>query len=302
MIRNLTNSKFEILSSLSEILSLNKFRELYDCIALGRLIRFEILFINIPRISDWTDKLNLSFTISDKCFKIVVDKGMDDWSSSIADCSDNDSNAMRFVYLHSDKEICEAAKQFDANEDDFNLGLLLDYPKCCIESYLNWQKDNEDIDPITTITNSFQFTGQLHNLNFPNPFTRYFGSGLFSHFPCSLNCSETKRKANELFENLQLNFSATANQIFLLENSFVIFHKDKGLCLWSSYNFVKDKIHLNKNSFHGQGELKFIFKEIDEIELSQSELILKSNSTGTSVFKTDGCLIETFVKADNKKK
>ena len=203
--RNFKN--YLLLSSVSEMLPLSKSREFHDCVFLNKLIRFEIFLTDIPRISKWTEKLNLSFSVSDKSFQTILDNGMDDWSSSITDCSDNDSNAMRFVYFHSDKVICEAAKQFDADEDDFKLGLLLNYPKCCIESYLNWQKDNEDIDPITAITNPFKFNGELHSLNFPNPFTRYFGSGLFSHFPCSLNCSETKRKATSEFRHrLKINF------------------------------------------------------------------------------------------------
>ncbi len=37
-----------------------------------------------------------------------------------------------------------------------------------------------------------------------------------------------------------------------------------------------NKIHLDKNSFHGQGELKLIFASIDEIEILETKLKLYS--------------------------
>ncbi len=50
--RNFKN--YLLLSSVSEMLPLNKSRELHDCVLLNKLIRFEIFLKDIPRISKWT--------------------------------------------------------------------------------------------------------------------------------------------------------------------------------------------------------------------------------------------------------
>lgn len=292
----MTDFQFDALNILSNTIPLDKFRELHDCVELNKLIRFEIFLKDIFRIPEWASKLGLSFSISDKSFQTVVDKGMDNWASSICYCSDDNIDVMRFVYLHSTKEVCERAKQYEENENDLELGLLLSYPKCCVEGYLKWQREKEDIDPITTIVDSFQFTGKLNNYNFPNPFSRYFGSGLFSHFPCSLNCAETITGANQSFKTLQANFPITANKILKFENALTIFHKEIGVGLWTKFDLFEHYIYVDKTTFHGQGEFKSIFKTIDEISLTKSQLTLFAANKQISQIPNNGLLFATFLR------
>ena len=292
----MNSNQLETLELLSDTISLDKFRELHDCVVLNKPIRLELFSKDIFKITEWATKLNLAFSISNKSFRVVIDKGMDNWASSISYCSDAEADAMRFVYFHSTKEICEKAKQYDDTENDFEIGLLLNYPKCCVEGYLKWQHDKEDIDPITTIVDSFQFTGHLNNFNFPNPFSRYFGSGLFSHFPCSLNCTETITRANRSFKMLQANFPITADKILQFENSLTIFHKEMGVGLWTKFNSFEHYISVDKTSFHGQGEFKSIFTTIDEIGLTKSELTLFSANKQTSQIQNNDLLLATIIR------
>ncbi|MBS3913953.1 MAG: DUF483 domain-containing protein [Bacteroidetes bacterium] len=290
------------MSELGEMLSLNRFRELCDCLEFNKLVRMEIFLRDLSKIPEWTKKLNLNFTVSDNSFTLTKDKGMENWSSLLNYCSVEHREAMRLVYFHSDKEFCEIAKNLDTKNDDLNLGLLLNYPKCCIESYLQWQKNKENTDPITSITDSIPFIDQLNNYHFPNPFSRYFGSGLYSHFPCSINCYETKKIAQNSLNNLQVNFPIIADKILHLENSFVIFQQEKGVCLWSNFDSIANKIQLDKYSIHSQGELKSIFEKVNLIEISQAKLKLFSNSEVETIFKTNGCFIGTFINIVNPKK
>ncbi len=295
-------SQLTYLNSISQSISTINLRELNDCIEFDKLIRFEVFVKNIKDFENQVHQLGLNYSISETSFKVVIDKAMNDWSSSIENCLDTDANAMRFVYLHKEKKICYDAKLLDSNENDLQLGLLLQYPKCCVEAYLKWQHDNDDIDPITTITSSFSFTGRLQNFEFPNPFSRYFSSGLFSHFPCSLYCKATSKAAQASLDNLQKNFPVIADRILSLENSFVIFHKDKGVCLWTKFTTTNDKISFDKVSFNGQRELKSIFETVDSIEISKLELKLFSNLYDMTIFTTDGCFVGLFKNTANAQK
>jgi ppGpp synthetase/RelA/SpoT-type nucleotidyltranferase len=293
---SLESTQSKTLSLLAEILppSLYKFRELNDCINTNKLIRFEIDIKDIDKISDWANKLELAFSIGEKCFKPIPDKSLDNWQSLIQYCDEDEENAKRSVYFHPDLKICEIAKQYDADENALYFGLLLNYPKCCIEAYLKWQNGKEPVDPITIFTDLLPFNGQLNTYNSPNPFSRYFGAGLSSHFPCSISCDGTTRIAQNSLSNLHANFPKIAEDILQLENSFVIFHKERGICLWTNFNSINNIIHLDKQSFQGQRRLKQLFEKIDKIEISQCDLVLFSNLEPVSIFKTNECFIGAF--------
>lgn len=292
--------QFETLKIISDKISLDKFRELHDCITLNKLIRFEIYLKDINKVPDWTNKFSLACSVGNESFQLVKDRGLDNWSSSIQFCSDKESNAMRFVYLHPNAEICDKAKQLNECRNDFDLGLLLGYPKCCVDSYLNWLKVKEDADPITIILDSFQYSEQLVNFDFPNPFSRYFGSGLYSHFPCSLNCTGTGIIANNSFKVLRNNFPETASKLIQMENSLALFSRTMGVTIWNDYRVNEKKIYLNKFSIQSQGKFKSILSTIDEIELTKSKLLLYSSKKKVGDFLAKSSLFATFSRQNEK--
>jgi hypothetical protein len=283
------------LNQIKESISSVDFREIYDCIELRKLIRQEISLKNVKQLNEFAKKLNLSFSVNNKSFNTPTDKGMDIWASTLTECPDSDPNAMRFVYLHPDQYVCNQAKIFEDNDDDFNLGSALQYPKCCIDAYCKWQTDNEDVDPITTITNAFPFDGRLLFYDFPNPFSRYFGQGLYSHFPCSLTCEETKLIAKKSLNNLQTHFPIIANKLIQLENSLVIFQKDEGICIWEKFTRKENKVILNQQSFHGQGKLKETFIAVEEIELTDSSILFLSKDNHKVEFNAKNCFFGAFI-------
>ncbi len=277
-----------------EYLSVLNIRELNDCCNQDKLVRLELYIRDIPSFKKLTLKLNLNFSLSIQSFRISIDKGMDFWASSLQECTDSEPNAMRMVYVHPKKENCDKAKLLDERNDDLNLGIELNYPQCCIDAYCKWQTDNEDIDPITTITNLYPFNGEIQFYDFPNPFSRYFGSGLYSHFPCSLTCKETRRIAKQSLNSLQTHFPFIADKLVQHENSFVIFQKEGGVCIWRNFEVSDSRIQLDKESFQGQGRLKQIFEAVDEIELHENELKLFSQFHNQEIFRTNNCFIEAF--------
>lgn len=163
-----------------------------------------------------------------------------------------------------------------------------------IEYFQMARVHTSNIDPITTLTNSFSFTGKLPNFDFPNPFSRYFGAGFYSHFPCSLHCEQTKEIAKHSLEKLRINFPSIAEKLSQFENALVIFHKEKGVCLWNNFDKTKSKIYLDQNNFIGQGELKNVFEQVVDIEISTQELLLFSNSNEVTSFNANNYFIGTF--------
>lgn len=285
--------KSDILSHFYQ-LSLSHLRELIDSKFGNKPVRIEFLNKNIDDLKPILAYFGLSYSVSNKCFRITIDSGMDLWSSSLEDCSDSEPDAMRLVYLHPTQSICDKTKLLDEKNDDLHLGLELHYPECCVEAYCKWQTDNEDIDPITTITNAFSFDGALKFYDFPNPFSRYFGLGLYSHFPCSLTCQATKQVAKKSLDNLQTHFLILADKLIQYENSFVIFQKEEGVCIWNRFSIDNNKIQLDKQSFHGQGKLKKILATIEEIELQENHLLIFSKLRDIEIYNTDSCFIGVF--------
>lgn len=279
---------------LSKTLSLSQFRELSDCIVLNKPARFEILTASTSRIKYWAEQLNLNYAIGRDSFQLVVDHGMKNWASATHPCIDADQGAMRFVYFHPDKSVCLVSKNFDEEDDDRRLGQSLNYPICCINAYLKHQMEKEDADPIVTILDDFKFSGLLTTYFSPNPFTRYFGAGLFSHFPCSMDCGETRGIATKAIEALQTNFPKIAAKLLILENSLVIFMKNRGVYLWTDYRESNRTLELSRHSYYGQGEYLRTFRETDQIELSATGLILFSAGKETSHFFPNDFFIGSF--------
>lgn len=282
------------LNQVAASISLNCFREICDCIIFNKLIRLEVSFKNPDRLQEVINNLDLFFSTSEGKYIIPIDDGMDFWGSRLESCSEIDSNGIRLIYLSPEKQLCDKGKNLDEKNDDYNLGIELKYPPCCIESYCKWQTDNEDIDPITTITSRFQYNGELLRFDFPNPFSRYFGAGLYSHFPCSLTCKETKQIAKKSLTNLQLLFPEVAYNLLEFENTLIIFQKEVGICFWSGFTIVNDKVKLDRETFMAQGKMINIFSEINEIWLSKSKLFLFSQLNQMSEFNMDNCFIGVF--------
>lgn len=285
---------FRRLNGIAKSVSPISFRELYECIASGKLIRQEIFVKELDGFIELIKSLGVSYSISSHCFKVPIDSNLDIWASTLENSLENDDEAVRLVYIHQRQTVCENAKLLDEKNDDLNLGLELQYPRCCIDAYCKWQIENDDIDPITTITNKFPFNGVLFSYDFPNPFGRYFGSGLYSHFPCSLYCQETKSLAEDTFNNLQADFPHAAHKLIQYEDALVIYHKEKGICLWTHFFVEFTTIKLDICSFQGQGDLKHIFAGVEKIQINNKFLHLSCDRKPSMVFQVDDCFMGAF--------
>ena len=99
-----------------------------------------------------------------------------------------------FVYLSKDSP--ETAKKAEAENDHMKLGLELGYPECCCGFFAkNFSEKSTDLT-LAILKNSEGF-------EFPywtNIAARHFDINLLSHFPCSFNCEESIKIAENNLE------------------------------------------------------------------------------------------------------
>lgn len=284
----------EILSLFKTQTSLSRFRELHDCIEQNKVTRFEVLLSDKNKISALLNQLSLSYSWSDIIFKPTTDEGMDTWSSSLQICSSEDDSAMSFVYVHEDKEKCIEAEILESGADDFSLGILLGYPKCCVEAYTKWLHSNNATDPISIIATEAEFLTEIKTITFPNPFTRYIGSGLFSHFPCSLSCDQTILIANKTLSSLRVNFPETASMIESFEKALVLFKLGKGVCMWTQYHRHHNTLSINSKTLFGQGDLHRLCQSVDKIEITDSTIDLYSTDKVIKQLSNKNLFLHSF--------
>jgi hypothetical protein len=113
---------------------------------------------------------------------------------------DDPRKGMFFAYISKDGNKAATAKVLEMKNDHKRLGLLLGYPECCIDFFIQNEPERSRLDndySICTLKNSkarrFPF--------FTNVFKRSKDAVLISHFPCSFDCEKSIEIAKR---NLQL--------------------------------------------------------------------------------------------------
>ncbi len=125
------------------------------------------------------------------------------------------SNSM-LTYISLDKDIAKKGKEYDITKRNKEFGILLGYPKCCVEA---------------------------HNIN-----KKVEKSNLIPYVPCSEKCEKTKEYINELINELQKENVDVEN--FIKKNA--IFEKRKWVgitamcnnkCIFCLDGDIKNKFH-----------------------------------------------------------
>ena len=107
---------------------------------------------------------------------------------------DNPRKGYFFVYLS--KGSPETAKRAEAENDHVKLGLELGYSECCCGFFAkNFSEKNTDLT-LDILKNSEGFEFPYYT----NIAARHFDINLLSHFPCSFNCEESIKIAENNLE------------------------------------------------------------------------------------------------------
>jgi len=100
------------------------------------------------------------------------------------------------LYIAKKKAACSFLKLLEHKNDDRAVGELLGYPGCCIDFFLQHQK-NQELEQydfiLPALANSEGFTFPFYN----NYAIRYFDISLLSHFPHDFICKESRKIAEK---------------------------------------------------------------------------------------------------------
>lgn len=97
---------------------------------------------------------------------------------------------MFFVYLSKDEEKAWLASYYELVQNDYELGILLGYPSCCVDFFCQrFSKNNPDLQ--------LRPTNALTNLT-----KREQDCVLLSHFPCHSDCPESIRRGRKFLDTL----------------------------------------------------------------------------------------------------
>jgi len=184
---------FNILQALESVpLSYSSIREVIQVIHENKIARLSLNDSQILQISKYFDYLGLSYFLSDRKYLSQNDAGKGGFSNSFAGTFGADVPIGDFlVYIGLDPERVAEAKFAEESEDDTLLGEILGYPECCSLAFTKAKAaaaalQNDFTLPILKKNNS-ELLLDPFSIHLP----QYFAYGLFSHFPCSTNCSQT---------------------------------------------------------------------------------------------------------------
>ena len=137
---------------------------------------------------------------------------------------------MYFAYISKDMQKAAMADAFEYKNDHRGLGLLLGYPECCVEFFVEQFPKRSRIDNdyvVPAIKNSKGVRYPYFN----NILKRKMDMVLLSHFPCSFNCEASKAQAMrrlqllaELDPSLAMTFSKDLKGRFEFKNLHVEFY------------------------------------------------------------------------------
>jgi len=116
--------------------------------------------------------------------------------------SDTD-DTLKLLYISFSKRLAMEASLAELKGDDVKLGRLLGYPDCCINFFVDNKryKMRTDFNYEDIILNN---TNEKNKYYFGlNIFMREKDACLLSHFPCSLDCEESRKIAERRYNLLK---------------------------------------------------------------------------------------------------
>lgn len=121
-------------------------------------------------------------------FRIILEDLNNGYSNKARKVSADNKQGMIFVYMSKSELKAKLAKDYEEKNNDLEFGLILEYPTCCIEYFMeNFNEhhpnpEKESYNPWIDIKK------------------RYNDIVLISHFPCSKGCKKSISLAKKYYE------------------------------------------------------------------------------------------------------
>ncbi|MEK6892420.1 MAG: hypothetical protein AABX25_04495 [Nanoarchaeota archaeon] len=190
----------------------------------ARILVFED---ELEKAAEFLKNNKINYSVSD--FKVVKQNVQSEFYSdkSIKIPKDDSRRANFFVYLSKDKNKAEQARILEENNNHFELGIILGYPKCCCEFFAkNFDEKNTDLT-LKSLKNSNGFEFSFYD----NITARHFDVSLLSHFPHSFHCKPSIGIAKNNLKIIQKHSKQLAEMFSSVLKSAVIYTMDEGIFL-----------------------------------------------------------------------
>jgi len=158
----------------------------------------------LPMVGKFCNDNNL-FLVKSR-FKVLLADETAYSNKGIRIPSDDKRSGMSFVYISKVEEKSWLASYYEMMNNQQDLGLILGYPKCCVDYFCN-HFSAENPNPEITTTNPWT-----------NISKREKDLVLLSHFPCAADCLESVKLAKRYYETLvQENHNRAQELLLALE-------------------------------------------------------------------------------------
>jgi hypothetical protein len=158
--------------------SKSKAQEIFYLLSKGKsVVRQGFYEHELPKVEKFCQENNIYLVKSR--FKVLLADETSFSNKGIRVSYQDKREGMYFVYLSKDQQKSWLAAYYEIMKNDADLGMLLGYPKCCIDFFLKRFSPN---DPNLQL----QPTNMYTNIS-----KRDKDHVLISHFPCSSDCQES---------------------------------------------------------------------------------------------------------------
>lgn len=244
------NSK-HIFENMVEEVGLLQTREIMSAWAGLKVARIGIKAKKINSLLKFLNELKLHFKVSNNLVFSKRDIGKGGWSNKFDEREGLPENLGDFlIYISNDANLLNRSveSEDEGNEEEF--GVNLGIPNCCIEFYaknLNsaYEKQN-DFVPLV-----LKNTKELHSFNFWNNYvSQYFGYSLLSFFPCSFNCVESARFAQNTYDLINSILPIQASQIIHFQKQPILYTEYRGIYLFEGATCSNESVYLENATLH----------------------------------------------------
>ena len=201
----------------------------------ARILVFED---ELNKVVDFLNKNNLYASVSD--FKVSKQITQSEFYSdkSIKIFKNSAQKGYFFVYLSKKKETAEKAKSEEENSNHKEFGLLLGYPECCCDFFINnFNEKNTDLTlKILANSNGYEFPFCT------NIAARHFDVGLLSHFPHNFQCEYSTAIAENNLKIINKHSRQLAAMFSGILQGVVVYTMEEGIFLLRKYEKINDKI------------------------------------------------------------
>jgi len=165
----------------------------------------------IGRVKDFCRAHGLAYEIAP--YKVILaDKHKHYSDKGFKARVDDPRRGMFFIYISKDERKATEARIFEMKDNHKELGLILGYPECCVDFFVeNWEerskKDNNYIFPAVKNTDGYKFPF------YTNIIKRNQDITLLNHFPHSFKCEESINMAKERLKMLYELEARTATEL-----------------------------------------------------------------------------------------